>query len=84
VCAEERTEVVIEIGKKYADGWGAEHTVGGVVKVNPEWVWTIQGNWYRQADGRRVMYVLIDATRHDGPRRHIPAAKPSSWDLRCD
>jgi len=72
----------LEIGKKYVDGWGAEQEIGGPVKENPEWVWTIQGNWYRQADGRKIMYVLVDGTRHDGPRRHTAAAKPSSWDLR--
>lgn len=73
---------MLEIGKTYTDGWGVSHTVGGITKVNPDWVWTIQGNWYRKSDGRRVGYVLSDPTKPDGPRRHVPAAKPSNWDLK--
>lgn len=70
------------IGKKYEDGWGVVQEIGGVVRENPEWVWTIQGNWFRQSDGRKIGYVLIDVDRPDGSRRHMPAAKPSNWDLK--
>lgn len=74
----------LETGKKYKDGWGAEQTVGGVTAVNPDWVWTIQGNWYRQSDGRYVGYRLIDPSRPNGPARHVVAEKRSNWDLVID
>ena len=70
------------IGKKYADGWGVVHEIGGVTKENPDWVRTIQGKWYRQTYGRKIAYVLVDKTRPDGSRRHVPAEKSTYWDLR--
>jgi len=73
---------MLEIGKKYTDGWGSIHEVGGVTKANPDWVWTIQGNWYRQSDGRRIAYLLVDPTKPDGERRHVASKNPSNWDLR--
>ncbi len=73
---------MLEIGKKYKDGWGAEQEVAGLTKVNPDWIWTIQGNWYRQSDGRCVRYRLVDATRPNGPGRHVVSSKPSNWDLK--
>lgn len=71
----------LEIGKDYRDGWGVTSTVGGVVTMHPDWVWTIQGNWYRQSDGRKISYSPVDKTRPDGPRRHVPFEKASKWDL---
>ena len=72
---------MLVIGEKYKDGWGVESTVGGIVKNHPEWVWTVQGNWYRQFDGRWVAYLPIDKSRPDGMRRHVAAEKASNWDL---
>lgn len=75
---------MLEIGKTYVDGWGAERRVMGPTRVSPDWVWTLQGDWYRQSDGRKIGYVLMDKTKPDGPRRHEPMAKPSMWDLKID
>ena len=75
---------MLEIGKKYKDGWGIVQTIGGPTKVNPEWVWTIQGEWYRQSDGRKITYLLVDASKPGGARRHAPAKAATYWDLRLD
>jgi len=75
---------MLEIGKQYKDGWGVVQTIGGITKVNPDWVWTIQGEWYRQSDGRKIDYPLVDKTRPDGARRHAVAKKATHWDLRPD
>lgn len=72
----------LEIGKEYTDGWGTAQKVAGTVKGHPEWVWTVQGHWFRQADGRKIAYVLVDQTKPDGARRHVPAARVSNWDLK--
>ena len=75
----------LEVGKKYTDGWGVTQTIGGVVKDHPEWVWSIQGNWYRESDGRKIAYLLIDRKGHlDGARHHVPAERPSNWDLKTE
>lgn len=72
---------VIEIGKTYKDGWGAEHRVAGLVASNPEWVWTIGGFWFRKSDGRKIAYTLVDSSKPDGIRRHAPASRATHWDL---
>lgn len=68
-------------GQQYKDGWGVTQTVGGTTQVNPDWVWTVQGNWYRRSDGRFVRYVPVNPNRRDGHYRHVAADKPSNWDL---
>lgn len=72
---------MIEIGKSYTDGWGKSHQVGGLTAVNPDWVWTVQGNWYRKSDGRYISYRLIDPSKPDSTRRHAPSAIATNWDL---
>lgn len=66
---------MLEIGEAYKDGWGKEHTVAGIVKIHPEWVWTIGGFWFRQSDGRKISYNPKNGT-------HAPAERPSNWDLK--
>lgn len=44
----------LEIGKTYRKSNGSEEMVAGFTREYPEWVWTTQGNWYRQNDGRYI------------------------------
>jgi hypothetical protein len=74
---------MIEIGKKYRDGWGAEHKIGGTTAVNSDWVYSIQGSWFRKDDGRYIGYRLIDPTKPDSTRRHVPSEHKTNWDLVC-
>jgi len=62
----------IEIGKTYRDGWGNQHRVAGLTKVNAKWAWTIGGEWFRLSDGRKITYTdsqghhpIPKATWHD-------------------
>lgn len=63
----------LEIGKAYRDGWGTVFTIGGLTKDYPEWVWSIQGVWFRKSDGRKINYSK--------ERGHYPMDKPTCWDL---
>lgn len=72
---------MLQDGMKYKDGFGVEHTVMGTTKNNPDWVWTVQGCWYRRSDGRRIQYLAVDKSKPDGNRRHVAADRASSWDL---
>jgi hypothetical protein len=74
----------IEIGKAYKDGWGARHTIGGTTTVNPDWVYSLQGAWFRQSDGRFIAFALVDSTKPDGSRRHVASEKATYWDLKVD
>lgn len=65
---------MLEIGKRYKTGWGKIEEVAGPTKSNPEWVWTLQGNWFRQSDGRAI--------RYDQVRGHEPVDHPSNRDLQ--
>lgn len=75
---------MIAIGKTYTDGWGKEHRVAGIVPAHPEWVWAIGGFWFRQSDGRKIVYPLMDPSKPDGPRRHVPGTGASNWDLKVE
>ena len=41
-------------GKTYARADGREETIGGTCKDHPEWVWSIQGNWFERATGKHI------------------------------
>lgn len=47
----------LEIGKEYLNGYGESVTIGGPTRDNPEWVWSIQGNWYVKETGEFLWYV---------------------------
>jgi hypothetical protein len=46
----------LEIGKTYKNGWGDTHTIMGHVRHDQTLVWSLQGNHYRQSDGRYAPY----------------------------
>lgn len=48
----------LEDGKTYARVDGQLETVGGTCKDYPDWVWTIQGNWFERATGRAIRYSV--------------------------
>lgn len=48
--------ITLEVGKRYVRGDGVMETIGGVTKEHADWVWSIGGNWFEQASGRRVGY----------------------------
>lgn len=73
--------VTVEVGKTYTDGWGVDHAIAGETALNPDWVFSIQGSWFRKTDGRYIAFVLIDKSKTDGGRRHVAAERPSKWDL---
>lgn len=61
-------------GVEYVDGWGNSHCVMGPTKVNPEWVWTLGGFWFRRSDGRKINY--------SASRGSYPQDTASNWDLK--
>lgn len=63
----------LEIGKRYRKGNGMVEEVAGITREYPDWVWTIQGNWYRQSDGRAISYGPMSG--------HVPWAMATSRDL---
>lgn len=63
----------VEIGEEYLDGWGSRFRVMGLTADNKKWVWTLQGNWYRQSDGRK-----ITCYEQAG---NVPMEKPTLFDL---
>lgn len=73
--------MIVETGKQYTDGWGMTHVIGGETSINRDWVWSVQGTWFRKSDGRYIAFQLINESRPDGGRRHVPADRPSKWDL---
>ena len=46
----------LEDGKTYKRVDGSKHTVGGATKDHPEFVYTIQGDWYERSTGRYITY----------------------------
>jgi hypothetical protein len=42
----------LDIGKTYRNGWGDTHKIMGHVRHDDTLVWSLQGNHYRQSDGR--------------------------------
>jgi len=70
---------MIEIGAVYQVGdTSLEAWIGGPCKEHPEWVWSTQGNWYRQDDGR---YITCSPLYKRGELigvHHFPMAL-SSW-----
>ncbi len=42
----------LEIGKTSRNGWGDTHRIMGYVRHDQTLVWSLQGNHYRQSDGR--------------------------------
>ena len=61
----------LEIGKEYRDGFGVRFRVMGPTRENPEWVWTLQGEWFEKASGRRIGYRPVDPRRPDGAYEHF-------------
>lgn len=59
--------IKLEDGKTYARANGVEETVGGTTRDHPEWVWTIQGNWFVRATGQAIAYRCTgrDKNGHD-------------------
>lgn len=43
-------------GKTYVSERGLRATIGGTTKYFPDWVWSIQGDWYVRATGERLAY----------------------------
>jgi hypothetical protein len=68
----------LEIDKTYRKRNGSQpETVAGPTRETPSWVWTIQGNWYRQSDGRFIRYLR----QANGEWEHVAMEEPSEWDL---
>lgn len=62
----------IEDGKKYRTGRGAVITIGGTTRYYKDWCWSIQGDWYERATGRRIGYRQTD--------RIIPGTQDHEWE----
>lgn len=72
---------MIVIGKQYTDGWGMAHLIAGETEISRDWVYSVQGTWFRKSDGRYIAFPLIDKSRPGLGRRHVPADRPTKWDL---
>lgn len=53
--------IELEIGKTYESRDGRIATIGGVTHEHPEWVWSVQGNWYERTTGRYIGYATEPA-----------------------
>ena len=77
----------LEIGKRYRTPRGIIEEIGGFTRKYKEWVWTIQGNWYRQSDGRYITYRKLQGDCMNAERKleemwiHEPADEPTGLDL---
>lgn len=66
--------MLLEDGKTYHSGTGRRATIGGTTKHHPEYVWSIQGDWYERATGRFV---------HSCKRRgHFVSEEPGIRDIQ--
>lgn len=50
----------LEIGKSYVTSAGRRLTIGGKTARYPEWLWSIQGDWYVEATGHLLRCVECD------------------------
>jgi len=72
----------LEIGKRYRTPLGIIEEIGGFTRKYKEWVWTIQGNWYRQSDGRYITYRKLQGdSKLEEMWIHEPVEQPSDLDL---
>jgi hypothetical protein len=64
----------LEEGRTYMTGFGSRRTIMGAVKGQPDWVYSLDGFWYRRSDGRHITTSLTagviplpcpNATFHD-------------------
>jgi len=46
----------LEAMREYRDGRGEKVNIRCATKVNPEWLCSIQGNWYEKSSGRFLWY----------------------------
>jgi hypothetical protein len=51
---DERNSISLEEGRTYMSGFGRRCTIMGPVKNHPDWVWSLNGFWYRRSDGRQI------------------------------
>lgn len=71
--------MTLEDGKTYLRGDGSKETVGGTTKDHPEFVWTIQGNWYSRETGQYVSQNTQTGTWQKMPHgnwRNLTAQRP--------
>jgi hypothetical protein len=67
---------MLEIGKSYRDGWGSIFVISGLITDYPEWVWSIQGAWFRKSDGRYINFSRLKNSHFANPKR-------THWDLHA-
>lgn len=63
----------IVIGTEYVDGRGNRVNIMGATRDNPDWLWSLRGNWYAASSGKFVWtdsktfshHLLAKQTPHD-------------------
>lgn len=50
---------VLEDWKEYIDGDGQRHRIGGTVRTDLAWCWSLSGFWYVRATGQHLTYGTL-------------------------
>ncbi len=69
-------------GKWYKTGRGTLQKVMGPARDHPEFVYTLQGDWFRRSDGRYITYIKdYDEKNRCIGGHHQPTTVPTGLDL---
>ena len=69
----------------YRDGRGAEIVIMGPTREYPQWVWSLQGDWYTRDGGLRLGYRIVrNAEGKDIGGEHFPYGEDSPLNLKSE
>ena len=68
----------IEVHKAYRDECGRTVYIMGRTKPNPEWLWSVMGEWYDEATGRVVISRIVKSGEGDEKIIHHHVAQYDS------